>query len=177
MLVPFFYFRGMHKQAKEFCERIRDKFPDKFEGSALDVGSLDINGSNRYLFKGEYIGLDIGPGKNVDVVCPIHLYRSDPFDVVISTEMLEHDINWQRSLVNMQSLTAMGGILLFTCATTGRPEHGTKRTETKSSPYTTDYYRNLTENDCRSVMDLSGWDYGFEVNEEHNDLYFWGIKW
>jgi hypothetical protein len=42
----------------------------------LDVGSLDINGNNRYLFDNcEYTGLDIGEGPNVDIVMPIHEYK------------------------------------------------------------------------------------------------------
>lgn len=167
----------MHRQAKEFCERVRTLFPEQFKGKALDVGSLDINGSNRYLFEGSYIGLDIGEGKNVDIVCPVSEYKTrERFDVVISTEMLEHDRTWRESLVKMQQLTKRGGVLVITCATTGRPEHGTSRTDAYSSPFTIDYYQNLTEDDFREAMNLDGWDYHFETETTHKDLYFWGVK-
>jgi len=37
-------------------------------GRILDVGSRDINGTVRPLFTGEYIGLDMQEGENVDVL-------------------------------------------------------------------------------------------------------------
>jgi len=61
----------------------------------LDVGSYNVNGCYRPLFQGKrYVGLDIVPGPNVDVVV------TDPydwkelggelFDVVVSGQCLEH---------------------------------------------------------------------------------------
>lgn len=53
----------------------------------------------------------------MDVVCSAHEFKSDePFDVVISTEMLEHNRHWLASLANMCKLVKSGGVLLFTCA-------------------------------------------------------------
>lgn len=69
--------------------------PDK-DLEILDVGSLDINGSYRGLFsnpKWHYTGLDIVPGKNVDMVSmdPYHYpYKDESFDIVISGQCLEH---------------------------------------------------------------------------------------
>jgi hypothetical protein len=72
-----------------------------------------------------------------------------------------------------------GNLVVFTCATEGRPEHGTTRTTPADSPFTLewDYYRNLTEQDFR-VLDLDRIfrEYGFSVNENSKDLYFWGFK-
>ena len=58
-----------------------------------DVGSRDINGSYRPLFENQfYTGIDIVPGKNVDVV--VEPYRfpfpDGAFDVVVSGQTLEH---------------------------------------------------------------------------------------
>ena len=41
-----------------------------------------------------------------------------------------------------------------------------------------EYYRNVTEQDIRDAVSLDTvfQDYAFEVNEEHCDLYFWGVK-
>jgi len=150
----------------------------------LDVGSLDINGNNRYLFENcRIVGIDIGPGPNVDVAVPCHLYQPEkPFDVVISTECLEHDVHWTESLQAMVHFTRPGGLLIITCATTGRPEHGTPRTDTFSSPHTSanwgNYYRNITERDIRSAVSMRRTfsNFGFSVDEGHHDLFFWGIK-
>jgi SAM-dependent methyltransferase len=148
----------------------------------LDIGSLDINGNNRYLFEQcDYTGIDIGEGPNVDVVCSGHLFKSDDnFNVVISTECFEHDEYWQQTLKNViNNLLSVGGLFLFSCAAPGRPEHGTKKTSPKDSPFTTDYYRNLSEEDIRSVLDCDNifWNYKFKTRKEFpQDLYFYGIK-
>jgi len=94
------------------------------------VGALDINGNNRHLFEDySYIGIDIGPGRNVDVISLGHEYKRDKlFDVVISSEAFEHDQHWRETIRICIFLTKPGGLFLFTCATEGRQEHGTSRT-------------------------------------------------
>jgi len=65
----------------------------------LDVGSMDLgDGGNNYRNylvcpNWEYNGLDIGPGKNVDIVSkdPYHFPVADgTYDVVISGQVMEH---------------------------------------------------------------------------------------
>ena len=69
-------------------------------------------------------------------------------------------------------------LVFFSCATTGRAEHGTRRTTPHDAPFCGDYYRNLTEEDVRSECDLTAFkQYEFSTNESACDLYFWGIKW
>lgn len=175
-----------HPEQAEFMKYVRDKFPEKFNGPrVLDIGSLDINGNNRYLFHNySYIGVDIGEGPNVDVVKRGHEYTdSEPFDIVISSECFEHDEFWDKTIENAIKLLKPGGLLLFSCATTGRPEHGTRRTSPHDSPFTSqidnDYYMNLTEEDVRNKIPIEA---VFEDSEFISretwpqDLYFWGIK-
>lgn len=178
-----------HREQAEFCTSIQKKYPELFiNKKVIDFGSFDVNGNNRYLFTGgSYLGLDAGPGRNVDIVCLAHEYDAptQSFDVVISTEMLEHDRYWGMSLQNMCRLLKSGGLLLITCATTGREEHGTIRQEGHWHPAFMQagfdsYYRNLTEEDFRLVMncDVVFSEYGFSTNNTapHFDLYFYGIK-
>ena len=42
-----------------YCESVKAKYPQFFKGvKVLDIGSLDINGSNRYLFENsDYLGM------------------------------------------------------------------------------------------------------------------------
>ena len=150
-----------HKEQQDFIKKVKTLFPDKFKNKmVIDFGSLDINGSNRQWFENcNYTGVDINEGKNVDYVSRCHDFIDDNiYDVVISTEMLEHDMYWKKSLSNMLSLLSSGGLLIITCATTGRPEHGTKRSEPFTSPFTSqidtwcDYYKNLTIEDVASVI-------------------------
>jgi len=172
-----------HREQREWCELVKYAHDEFFVGtSVLDIGSLDINGNNRYLFEQcNYTGIDIGDGPNVDVVCSGHLFKSDDlFDVVISTECFEHDEHWQQTLKNViNNLLKDGGLFLFSCAAPGRPEHGTKRTSPKDSPFTNDYYRNLSEADIRSVLDCNAIfsNYKFKTRIDFpQDLYFYGIK-
>lgn len=171
-----------HTEQVVFCTNVKNKFPEKFKGvSVLDIGSLDINGNNRYLFEDyTYIGVDLGPGRNVDVISRGHEFKSDTlFDVVVSTECFEHDEFYPLTLKNMYELLKPGGMFLFTCATTGRPEHGTRRTSPSDAPFVGDYYKNLTEQDIRDVLNVDELfsEYEFFARSTHpNDLYFWGIK-
>lgn len=172
-----------HREQMQFCTYVKNKFLEKFENCrVLDIGSLDINGNNRFLFSGdfEYVGVDIGEGKNVDIICRGHEYKSDVlFDVVMSTECFEHDEFYDLTLQNMYLHLKPEGVFLFTCATTGRKEHGTKRTSPEDAPFVTDYYKNVTEKDVREVLNIeelfSDFQFISRTTAPH-DLYFWGIK-
>lgn len=171
-----------HKAQQTFCFSIQKKYPHLFSGKEiLDVGSMDINGNNRIFFPdpASYIGLDIGPGNNVDVICPIHQY--DPqkqFDVVISTECFEHDVNWKESIRRIYDLTKDNGMILLTIAGKHRPEHGTTRTSPSDSPYTTEYYRNITAADLLSLFELEDEFVIWELSYDRLscDIRFFGLK-
>ena len=178
-----------HIAQREFCQSVQRRFPTWFaHGSVLDCGSLDLNGNNRYLFTGgTYLGLDVAHGKNVDIVSPIHKFnaRDGMFDFIVSTECFEHDMYWKESFANMYRMLRDGGMLMFTCAAPGRPEHGTLRSEPESAPLLAacgeewaNYYRNLSDEDYRGAFDIvSGFSqFEFRLNNVAKDLYFWGIK-
>lgn len=175
-----------HPEQRTFMTYVKDKFPEKFTGCrVLDIGSLDLNGNNHYLFSDyKYIGVDIGAGKNVDVVCRGHEFKdAEGFDIVISAECFEHDEFWKDTIMNCVTLTKPEGIFLFSCATTGRQEHGTRRTTPQDSPFTSlienDYYMNLTEKDIVDVINIDDYfsEHEFIARETWpQDLYFWGVK-
>lgn len=178
-----------HQQQQEFFNSVKIIYPNMFtDVKVLDIGSLDINGNTRHFFNQPYyyVGLDLAKGNNVDVVCPAHLYDSGfQFDVVISGECFEHDMYYARTLNNMARLLRSGGLMIFTCASEGRPEHGTLRTSPENAPFLSqysekwaNYYKNLSEIDIRQVMDVDKLfsKYEFQYNPETCDLYFYGIK-
>lgn len=174
-----------HPEQANFCLSIKKKLPTLFKGvDVLDIGSLDINGNNRYLFEDfTYTGIDVGEGRNVDIVSKGHEFNPEKqYDVVISTECFEHDMHWKSTISNAINLLKSGGLLIFTCATTGRQEHGTTRTTPQDSPFThtlfNDYYMNLTEFDIRQIpsFDEQFSEMGFSTNNHTKDLYFYGIK-
>ena len=179
-----------HPAQQAFCSAVKSLFPEYFKGvNVCDIGSLDINGNNHYLFEDySYIGVDVGKGKNVNVVSKGHEYKpidDTKYDTVISTECFEHDMYWNETIINIcENLLKPGGLFLFSCATTGRPEHGTSRSNPQDSPLTNhynewlDYYMNVTEEMVREKVDLDKYFkfYKFYIHDESHDLYFWGIK-
>ena len=149
-----------HPEQKLFFERLVGRLHRSGQVSMLDileVGSFDVNGSIRGLFDGcnSYLGVDLVPGPGVDLVSGGHKLPDSlgPFDLAIATEVFEHDRFWRETLARMSSLCKPGGAVLVTCATTGRPEHGTSRTDPSLSPGTSqgyaEHYKNVTEKELR----------------------------
>ena len=175
-----------HPAQQKFCEEVKEMFPHYFDKCiVLDVGSLDINGNNRDLFGDcDYIGVDIFPGKNVDVVSRTHqlTYPERYFNTIISTECFEHDMYYVLSLLKIVSMLKPNGLFLFTCAGPGRGEHGTADKRPMDSPFTSvlggwmDYYKNLDEKDIRLVINIDHCFSEHEFRQEGNDLFFWGVK-
>jgi SAM-dependent methyltransferase len=99
----------------------------------LEVGAFNVNGSLRQYveaLKPEwYVGTDVREGPGVDVVCPAEqLGRTfqeyeHRFDLVISTEMLEHAQDWAGALSGMLDVLRPQGLLLLTCRGPGYPRH------------------------------------------------------
>jgi SAM-dependent methyltransferase len=172
----------MHKRVQKFClsqiERFQKRGLIPTNPDVLDCGSLDINGNNRYLFPNakSYTGIDIVEGPNVDIVTRVADFApEEKYDVVISTEMLEHDEQWHKSLNNMRDHVKPGGMLLITAAGTGRPEHGTSECHPKDSPLTHEYYKNITM--AMLIAGLDVWAFShFEMRCVEDDIQFVGIK-
>ena len=170
---------------------LKQKFPQFFNGiKVLDVGSANINGTNKSWFENcEYVGLDISPWPNVDVVSVAHEYDApdESFDVVCSTSELEHDIHWKETLLKMVKLLKPGGFMWFdaphTWAEHGTVEHSPSDSLTsKLNDEWAHYYKNMDIEDITSVLNLD------EIFESHEIFYktindgpetslrFWGIK-
>jgi SAM-dependent methyltransferase len=174
-----------HHQEFEFIDAVKAALPDFFRSRrVLEVGSLDINGSIRSAFEDcDYTGADLSPGPGVDIACAGQLlgFPSHHFDVSLSCECFEHNPFWVETWANMLRMTRPGGLVLMSCATTGRREHGTARSSPDSSPFTVqhgwNYYRNLKQADFERRFDLGLWfdDHAFVVSAESFDLYFVGL--
>src|SRR5260370_580752 len=97
----------------------------------LEVGSLDVNGSVRgdimALGPAEYVGIDIRPGPGVDVVCDagdlVETFGENAFDVVISTELLEHARDWRRIVSNIKRVTKPNGVMIVSTRSYGVDFH------------------------------------------------------
>jgi hypothetical protein len=108
----------------------------------LEVGSYNVNGTVREyvtsLGPEVYLGVDAAEGPDVDqVVNCEQLVRTvgKDWDVVVSTEMLEHVQDWWTCLSQLVYAVAPGGLLLVTTRGPGFPYH----------PYPTDNWRFTVE--------------------------------
>ena len=87
----------MHPAAYKNAEKFYEKYcKDNIESkTVLDVGSFDVNGTMKPIFKNcrTYVGLDQSEGKNVDIVSSSHSmpFVDESFDIIISSSCFEHD--------------------------------------------------------------------------------------
>jgi len=105
----------------------------EFEGKdVLEVGSKYVNGSVRPLIEkfckpNKYVGVDIENGKFVDFIVPaeklVEFFGINKFDVVISTEMLEHVKDWRIVINNLKEVLKPGGIIYITTRSKGFGYH------------------------------------------------------
>ena len=176
-----------HIEQVQYCESVRNRFPWFFTAPSriLDVGALNVNGCSRYLFPGcDYIGLDIGPGPNIDVVSIAHEYAEPDgsFDVVMSTNAFEHDQYYIKSLQNMVRLLRPDGLMFWTCKAIHQ-EHGTTNHDPSASPLTCqiegwkDYYCNVTKEMAIAAVnpDDDFANHEWELNSV-GDICFCGLK-
>ena len=104
----------------------------------LEVGARNVNGTVRgelQQYSGEWTGIDIMDGPGVDLLLDVtritEYFPPQSFDVVISTEMLEHCRDWRKAILEMVRVLRPGGTLLLTTRSPGFEPHD----------YPADYWR------------------------------------
>lgn len=115
----------------------------------LEVGSRNVDGSLREhvtsLGPSAYVGVDLVAGPGVDVVGDanrlVEAFGPSSFDLVLSTEMLEHVPDWRNVVRQMKAVLRPGGRLLLTTRAPGFRVHG----------YPYDYWR-FTPEDLRAAF-------------------------
>lgn len=112
----------MHKESLGRCRDFIGNYLNSFETLKIaDVGSFDVNGNYRALFDRpgwDYVGLDVTPGRNVDLIVPSDEDAIWPhtgeFDVVISGQCVEHVRKPWKWIKQVASLAKSGGIIWIT---------------------------------------------------------------
>lgn len=161
----------MHKEIAMFIDKVKREYPKFFDNvKVCEMGSMNINGSVRPFFKNcEYVGIDWRAGPEVDVVCLAHEFESnEKFDVVISTEMLEHDKYAEMSVLNMVDLLRPGGLLIITCAGQERKEHN-------QDCGIDNYYKNMNSVFFGMILRLNNFKLVMFENTG-KDIYVYGVK-
>lgn len=157
--------------------------------SILEIGSLQVGHPKTtirdILFDAgivdTYTGCDLKDGPGVDIVESGHLlaHPDNSFDIIVCSEVLEHNPYWLQTLTNMRRMLKAGGLVLVTCASDGRLEHGTSRTSPTDSPGSSslgwNYYRNLSERDILPILHPDSGAYFISIyNPAACDYYFLG---
>lgn len=114
----------MHASVMEYVASALDRY-DLRERKTLELGSTDVNGSVRPLFRGPYVGIDHEPGIGVDRVMNANAldFPAAAFECVVSTSMLEHDPAFWLTLPEVGRVLQPGGYFILTTVSTGFPEH------------------------------------------------------
>jgi SAM-dependent methyltransferase len=139
----------MHQEAYEFVRASLSRL------KVADLGGRDVNGSCRDLFPGwEYVAVDERPGPGVDVVADATTWDGEGkrFDVVVSTETLEHCRDWWGIVTNAFDLLKPGGLFVVTAAGPGREPHGCDGGPKAAG----EWYLNVESLELRDALETTG---------------------
>lgn len=170
--------RKRHHLHKEAADWVFHSFHtwrgDRKDLVILELGSLNINGGVRDFIQPygrSYIGVDQEAGPGVDVVADAATYlEHNRYDVVVTTETLEHCPNW-RDIIGCSYMNLKeGGIFIATMAGEGRFAHSA----IDEAPIRDwEYYANV------GAWELNRALKGFakhEVNTLGTDLRCWAVR-
>ncbi len=141
----------------------------------LDIGGRDVNGTARAWFpRTEWHGLDIRPGPGVDIVADATVWDPDlpQWDIVLSTECLEHVEHWRGIIRAAASALTFAGpqLAFFTAASTGRGAHGASGEHT---PPAGEWYGNVEPADLTEELERWFTEVHVEYNPNPGDVYAW----
>jgi SAM-dependent methyltransferase len=141
----------------------------------LDVGGRFINGSARRLLPyTTWTVLDIKAAPDVDIVADAVTWHPDHvYDVVLSTELLEHAPGWRKILRTCSSALRPGGYLFLSCASTRRPPHGANGEPTLPEG---EYYANVAPEELLPELERLFVDVHLTYQYPPGDIYARGRK-
>jgi SAM-dependent methyltransferase len=165
----------MHPEAFDAVGRIAKTLG--LDGSmldALDIGGQPVNGSTHAHFRGAtWTIVDIADVPGVDIVVDATTWEPPrTWDMVQSTECLEHVENWRGIVTTAAKALKPGGYLILTCASTGRRPHGANG---EMDPIG-QYYGNVDPGDFEAHAKTLFAEVSVEYNPNPGDLYAWAKK-
>ncbi len=138
--------------------------------SVLDVGSFDLNGTLKPIMIkfGNYTGIDLVNGPNVDVVVTEpyrYPFPNGNFDLIVSNATVEHIQRPWVWMTELARLTAIGGMVIVMNPTV-MPYHAQE-----ISNEALDCWRILKDG-MRLLMNDAGLDV---ICADQDDTYCWGV--
>lgn len=142
----------------------------------LEIGARNINGTVRaWLPWARYIGVDLMPGPDVDVVADGADYQPlTPPDIVICAEVLEHSPRAQALVQHALAIVKPGGAVILTCAGPARAPHSAH----DGGPLQPDeYYRGVSVEDITAwVHEVGGSVLDAQDHPSRGDVYVLALK-
>lgn len=143
------------------------------ELTVLDVGGQNVNGCVHDYFTNADTAITTLDLENADIIADAVTWRSDlRFDVAIATEVFEHVRQWPSVIATMRHHLKPGGVLLATCASTGRRPHGATGA---LDPAEGEWYRNVSKGELEIIFKGQAWP-EFQVvyhPKPWGDAYMW----
>jgi SAM-dependent methyltransferase len=141
----------------------------------LELGGRDVNGTVRHLFPlaDRYVSVDISRGPGVDIVADAaDVIVPGTFDVVISTELLEHTPRAVEIIANARQHLAPGGVFVATMAGPGRAPHSAAG---KARIPKGEHYANIDPAELADWLELAGF-VDFSVDQLDEDVRCWARR-
>lgn len=112
----------MHSAARTFVSHVSHHAT---QGKAVEFGAYDVNGNVRHEFPDySFYGIDLRAGANVDEVIDARDFNgAGSYDLVLSTEMLEHAPRPREIVDSAYRALKSGGLFVLTAAGPGRAPH------------------------------------------------------
>lgn len=149
----------MHHEAMQWVAKVITTYDlDVPDVKVLDLGGRDVNGTTRMLWakpdNDAYTVVDIAPHPSVHIVCDAaDLNLDQAFDVVTSTECLEHAERAGEIVKAAWRHLRPGGVFIATMAGPGRPPHGQHG---DAEPAEGEFYRNVSEDELMGWISAAG---------------------
>lgn len=145
------------------------------QANVLDLGGRDVNGTTRHLFPdaARYWSVDIVAGRGVDLVADASTVDlAMEFDVVITTELLEHTPKVAEIIANAYRHLRPGGVFVATMAGPGRAPHSAAG---KHRIPPGEHYENIDPADLAIHLKEAGFE-DFVVDQLADDVRCWARR-
>lgn len=169
----------MHYAAYYALEAMINRYTDPHgHYRVLDMGGLDVNSTKygldirKFLPNATWKVLDVVDAPGVDFVADARSWTPpELFDVVVSTEMLEHLEDWYGAIETMAFCLDHGGPqqVFITAASDGRPPHDAYGAPTP--PPEGQWYENISPDVLESDLRYLFKSVEVEYNAEAGDVY------
>lgn len=167
----------MHPSAMQFCENVSKSYGA--QGSGLDVGGRNVNGSARQFWPD--VNWTIIDKMETDIVDDViqfdysytdgsfMLGSDNKFNIILCTEVLEHEDLWRNIIHNAYRDLNHDGLLVLTCAGPNRPAHSAiDGAELRPN----EYYSNLDSKELCITLVGAGFKRGQVIHDfGQHDLY------